>query len=133
MLTSVQAYEKLSDETLSALPRPNSDFNIHNGALLSPILQTRVPGTPGSTAVLNHFADFFRTTLPKWKIEVQNSTSKTPMSKKEVPFKNFIATRDPPWAQIGDVERLTLVAHYDSKIEPKGFICLLYTSPSPRD
>ncbi|CAG8027264.1 unnamed protein product [Penicillium olsonii] len=122
MLTSVQAYEKLSDETLSALPRPNSDFNIHNGALLSPILQTRVPGTPGSTAVLNHFADFFRTTLPKWKIEVQNSTSKTPMSKKEVPFKNFIATRDPPWAQIGDVERLTLVAHYDSKIEPKGFI-----------
>ncbi|KAJ5860906.1 uncharacterized protein N7529_008216 [Penicillium soppii] len=123
LLLRVEAYEKISDQTLSNLPRPNSDFDIQNGALLSPILQTRIPGTPGSTAVLNHFADFFRTTLPKWSIEVQNSTSKTPTSKgKDVPFKNFIATRDPPWAQVGDVGRLTLVAHYDSKIEPKGFI-----------
>lgn len=123
MLVYVQAYEKISDDTLSALPRPNNDFDINHGALLSPILRTRVPGTPGSTAVLNHFADFFRTNLPEWKIEVQNSTSKTPISKgKEVPFKNFIATRDPPWARIGDVARLTLVAHYDSKVEPKGFI-----------
>lgn len=123
LLVRVEGYEKISDGTLSNLPRPNNDFNIHNGALLSPILQTRVPGTLGSTAVLNHFANFFRTTLPKWTIEVQNSTSKTPTSKgKEVPFKNFIATRDPPWAQVGDVGRLTLVAHYDSKIEPKGFI-----------
>lgn len=123
LVAHVQAYEALSDETLSHLPRPNNDFDIHNGALLSPILQTRVPGTPGSTAVLNHFADFFRTTLPEWKVEVQNSTAKTPTSKgKEISFKNFIATRDPPWARVGDVGRLTLVAHYDSKIEPKGFI-----------
>ncbi|OGE51830.1 hypothetical protein PENARI_c012G07474 [Penicillium arizonense] len=123
LLIRVYAYEKISNETLNALPRPNDDFDIHNGALLSPILRTRVPGTPGSTAVLNHFADFFRTTLPEWTIEVQNSTAKTPTSKgKEVPFRNFIATRDPPWASAGDVERLTLVAHYDSKIEPKGFI-----------
>ncbi|CAG8282468.1 unnamed protein product [Penicillium salamii] len=123
IFTPVQAYEKISDETLSSLPRPTSDFDIHNGALLSPILQTRVPGTPGSTAVLNHFADFFQTTLPKWNVEVHNSTSKTPKSKgKDVPFRNFIATRDPPWAQVGDVGRLTLVAHYDSKIEPEGFI-----------
>lgn len=123
LLVYVQAYEKISDDTLSGLPRPNNDFDIHNGALLSPILRTRVPGTSGSTAVLNHFADFFRTKLPEWKIEVQNSTFKTPISKgKEVPFKNFIATRDPPWARIGDVARLTFVAHYDSKVEPKGFI-----------
>jgi len=41
---------------------------------------------------------------------------------KEVPFVNFIAARDPPWAAVGDVGRLTLVAHYDSKYEPEGFI-----------
>ncbi|KAJ5757942.1 uncharacterized protein N7511_006636 [Penicillium nucicola] len=123
VLVRVDAYEKISDETLNSLPRPNDDFDIHNGALLSPILRTRVPGTPGSTAVLNHFADFFRTSLPEWSIQVQNSTAKTPTSKgKEIPFKNFIATRDPPWASAGDVGRLTLVAHYDSKIEPEGFI-----------
>ncbi|KAJ5788268.1 hypothetical protein N7457_003258 [Penicillium paradoxum] len=123
LLSCVNAYEKISDETLTALSRPQNDFDIHNGALLSPILRTRVPGTPGSTAVLNHFADFFRTTLPKWKIEIHNSTSKTPLSKgKEVPFRNFIATRDPPWASVGDVNRLTLVAHYDSKVAPEGFI-----------
>lgn len=117
------AYEAVSDATLKSLPRPNGDFDIHNGAILSPILRTRVPGTPGSTAVLNHFVDFFRTSLPDWNIEFQNSTSKTPVTgDKEIPFVNFIASRDPPWASVGDVGRLTLVAHYDSKYEPEGFI-----------
>lgn len=118
-----QAYEALSDETLKTLLRPNNDFDINYGALLAPILRPRVPGTPGHTTVLNHFADFFRTTLPKWTVEYQNSTYKTPVSKgKEVPFVNFIARRDPPWAAVGDVGRVTFVAHYDSKYEPKGFI-----------
>ncbi|KAJ5465091.1 uncharacterized protein N7458_000777 [Penicillium daleae] len=118
-----EAYEKLSDDTLKALPRPSQDFDIHSGALFSPILQPRVPGTAGHTAVLEHFADFFRTTLPEWEIEFQNSTSKTPVSHgKDVPFINFIAYRDPPEAPKGDVGRLTLVAHYDSKLEPEGFI-----------
>jgi len=117
------AYESLSDETLKSLPRPYNDFDINSGSLLSPILIPRVPGTSGHTAVLNHFADFFRTTLPNWRVEYQNSTSKTPVSNgKEVPFVNFIAARDPPWAAVGDVGRLTLVAHYDSKYEPEGFI-----------
>lgn len=117
------AYETISDETLKKLPQPNNDFDIHNGALLAPILRPRVPGTPGSTAVLNHFVDFFRTQLPDWKIDFQNSTSKTPVTgNKDVPFVNLIARRDPPWAAPGDVGRLTLVAHYDSKYEPKGFI-----------
>ncbi|KAL3712165.1 hypothetical protein TMatcc_000861 [Talaromyces marneffei ATCC 18224] len=119
----VLAYQKLSEETLRKLPRPGNDFDIYKGKLLAPILRTRVPGTPGSTAVLNHFNDFFKTTLPDWTIELQNSTAKTPVSgNKEVPFVNFIASRDPPWASKGDVGRLTLVAHYDSKYEPKGFI-----------
>lgn len=33
-----------------------------------------------------------------------------------------MASRDPPWSQPGGVGRLVLVAHYDSKISPEGFI-----------
>lgn len=118
------AYKPISDESLKALPQAtNNDFDIHSGALLAPILRPRVPGTPGSTAVLNHFVTFFRTALPDWNITFQNSTSKTPVTgNKDVPFVNLIASRDPPWAAPGDVGRLTLVAHYDSKYAPEGFI-----------
>ncbi|KAL2861757.1 hypothetical protein BJX68DRAFT_11458 [Aspergillus pseudodeflectus] len=118
-----EAYQDISEKSLKSLPRAGKDFDIHDGAILSPILIPRVAGTPGSTAVLNHFVDFFRTSLSTWNIEFQNSTSVTPVSNgKEVPFVNFIASRDPPWASKGDVGRLTLVAHYDSKYEPKDFI-----------
>ncbi len=117
------SYATLSDETLRALPRPGNDFDIHDGSLLAPILVPRVPGTPGSDAVLNHFVDFFRSTLPNWAISFQNSTSTTPLSNGvEVPFRNLIVSRDPPWASAGDTSRLSLVAHHDSKVEPAGFI-----------
>lgn len=123
LLSVARAYTTLSDESLRNLPGPGDDFDIKNGAVLAPILQTRVPGTPGSTAVLTHFVDFFQTSLPKWTLSFQNSSSKTPTSgDEEIPFVNLIATRDPPWAVSGDVGRLALVAHYDSKIEPIGFI-----------
>lgn len=109
--------------TLLSLPRPGSDFDIHDGSLLAPILIPRVPGTAGSDAVLHHFVRFFRSTLPDWNISFQNFTSTTPLSNgAQVPFKNFIVSRDPPWASAGDTSRLTLVAHYDSKVEPAGFI-----------
>lgn len=118
------AYTALSDASLSALPSPGSDFDINTGALLSPILRVRVPGTEGNTAVLQHFVDFFSQQLPSWRLEYQNSTSTTPTSPDTpVPFRNLIATRDPPWTKgDGDVGRLALVAHYDSKLEPTGFI-----------
>ena len=41
---------------------------------------------------------------------------------REVPFVNIIATRDPPRSKAGEVSRLVLAAHYDSKLTPKGFI-----------
>ncbi|KAL9110574.1 MAG: hypothetical protein Q9227_004932 [Pyrenula ochraceoflavens] len=117
------AYTKLSDQTIKSLPRPGDDFDINKGSVLSPILRTRVPGSEGSAAVQNHFTDFFRTKLPDWNLEFQNSTSTTPLSKgAELPFVNIIASRDPPWAEPGDTGRLTLVAHYDSKVSPEGFI-----------
>jgi glutaminyl-peptide cyclotransferase len=123
-LNPTSAYAPLSDDSLRLLPQPGAeDFDIHTGALLSPILIPRVPGTPGSAAVLNYFVNFFRTSLPDWNITFQNSTSKSPLpGNKEFPFVNLIATRDPPWSSPGDVGRLSLVAHYDSKISPEGFI-----------
>jgi len=117
------AYTPLSDSTLNNLPAAGTDFDIKNGQILSPILIPRVPGTPGSLAVQQHFVDWFTANLPKWNIEFQNSTSKTPATgDQQVPFANIIITRDPPWTKPGDVGRLALVAHYDSKLSPAGFI-----------
>jgi glutaminyl-peptide cyclotransferase len=119
----IWAYTALSDDTLKNLPAAGADFDIHNGALLAPLLIPRVPGTPGSKAAQQHLVDFFSTKLPKWTIQYQNSTSKTPMTgDREVPFVNLIMTRDPPWTKPGEVGRLSLVAHYDSKLTPEGFI-----------
>ncbi|KAI1408939.1 glutaminyl-peptide cyclotransferase [Hypoxylon sp. FL1857] len=119
----VFAYEELSDDALRNIPSGAEDFDIKSGSLLSPILIPRVPGTPGSVAVQHHFVDFFSQQLPKWKIDWHNSTAKTPATgDTEIPFKNLIITRDPPWAKAGDVGRLTLVAHYDSLYRPEGFI-----------
>ncbi|KAM5355203.1 hypothetical protein ACJ41O_001849 [Fusarium nematophilum] len=113
----------LSDDALQNIPSPGDDFDIQHGKLLAPILIPRVPGTDGQLRAQKHFVDFFTKNLPEWKLEWQNSTSRTPVTgKREVPFSNLIFRRDPPWAQKGDVSRLTLVAHYDSKYEPEGFI-----------
>ena len=123
LLGASEAYSTLSEKSLRSLPSPGSDFDIHNGTLLAPILRPRVPGSPGSAAVLEHFASFFRTVLPEWHVEFQNSTSKTPATgNTDLPFVNLIARRDPPWAAEGEVGRLTLAAHYDSKMDPPGFI-----------
>lgn len=123
LLSVATAYHGISDDTLRHLPGPGNDFDIKKGPLLAPILRPRVSGTEGNEAVRRHFVDFFRSTLPEWRIELHNSTSTTPVSGgKEVPFVNIIATRDPPGSREGDVSRLALVAHYDSKYTPKGFI-----------
>jgi glutaminyl-peptide cyclotransferase len=121
---AVSAYKDLSDDFLRLVPgASNNDFDIHNGELLSPLLIPRVPGTPGQTKAQEHLAGFFRRALPKWQVLWQNSTSKTPVSgNRELPFANFIVRREPPWTKPGQSNLLTLVAHYDSKIEPDGFV-----------
>lgn len=119
------AYSPLTDDTIKyRLPRPQPrDFDINNGPILAPILVPRVPGTENSLKVLDHFVRFFQNELPAWDLSIHNSTSKTPThGNEEVPFRNFVARRHPPWAKEGDVGYLTLVAHYDSKVEPAGFI-----------
>lgn len=113
----------LTDDDLRNIPSPGDDFNIKNGKLLAPILIPRVAGTEGSLRAQQHFVDFFRDNLPEWTIQWQNTTSKTPATgDKDVPFSNLIFRRDPPDSKPGEVGRLTLVAHYDSKYEPAGFI-----------
>ncbi|KAG9504005.1 hypothetical protein J7337_003966 [Fusarium musae] len=123
LLSTVAESMTLSDETLENIPSPGDDFDIKDGKLLAPILIPRVPGTEGQRRAQKHFVEFFKENLPEWKLEMQNSTSKTPVhGNKQIPFSNLIFRRDPPWSQNGDVSRLTLVAHYDSKYEPEGFI-----------
>lgn len=123
LLAPAAALMTLSDDDLLNIPSAGDDFDIKNGKLLAPILIPRVPGTEGSLKAQKHFVDFFSTNLPEWTIEWQNSTAKTPATgDKDVPFANLIFKRDPPWAKPGDIGRLTLVAHYDSKYEPTGFI-----------
>ena len=123
LVLTATAYSPLSDSFLRAVPSPGDDFDITNGALLAPILIPRVPGTPGSTKVQQHFVDFFQTVLPKWEIEWQNSTSRTPATgSTDVPFNNIVFKREPPWTSPGQANILTLVAHFDSKISPEGFI-----------
>lgn len=122
--SSASSFATLTDDDLRNIPAPSeSDFDIKSGGLLAPILIPRVPGSDGSHKVQSHFVEFFRDTLPDWKILSQNSTSKTPATGDEdVPFTNWIFQRDPPWAREGDVGRLTLVAHYDSLANPEGFV-----------
>ncbi|KOS21649.1 Glutaminyl-peptide cyclotransferase [Escovopsis weberi] len=113
----------LTDDDLRRIPSGGPDFDIHSGRLLAPILIPRVPGTPGIAAAQQHFVSFFRDELPAWDVRWQNSTARTPATgDRDVPFANLIFRRDPPGAAEGDVARLTLVAHYDSKREPEGFV-----------
>jgi hypothetical protein len=122
--SSALALTTLTDDDLRNLPTvANEDFDIHEGGLLAPLLIPRVSGTEGALTVQRFFVDFFETQLPEWEILWQNSTSKTPATgDKEIPFSNLIFRRDPPGTNSGDVGRLTLVAHYDSKYTPTGFI-----------
>ncbi|KAH6651144.1 peptidase family M28-domain-containing protein [Chaetomium tenue] len=143
--TTTLAYTPLSDTSLHHLlsPPPSSspqttsdintnpdpDFDPHHGALLAPILQPRVPGTPGHARVQEHFLAFVRAHLhPDWTVEWHNSTATTPATgDTAVPFQNLILRRDPPWLRTsregeGEVARLTLAAHYDSLYRPEGFV-----------
>ncbi|KAF1365428.1 hypothetical protein EJ07DRAFT_171355 [Lizonia empirigonia] len=104
LCTPTHAYKPLSDSFLKAIPAPGDLFDHEHGDLLAPIL---IP----------------RRELPKWDISWQNSTATTPTSGgKDLPFQNLIFKREPPWVKPGQSNLLTFVAHYDSKITPKGFI-----------
>ncbi|KAK1970944.1 peptidase family M28 [Colletotrichum sublineola] len=122
LAATVCAYTPLSEAALRNVTVSEADFDIHNGPLLAPILIPRVPGTEGQVKTQQHFVNFFKS-LPKWTVQWQNSTGKTPATgDRDIPFQNLIIRREPPWTKPGQANYLTLVAHYDSKIEPAGFI-----------
>jgi glutaminyl-peptide cyclotransferase len=118
---SVSGYKPLSDSVFQTLPSSDPDLDPHNGRLLAPILTPRVPGTAGHSKVQEHFVSFFKSDLPRWTMEWQNSTSKIATGK-ETPFANLIFRREPPWTKPGQANLLTFAAHYDSKSTPPGFV-----------
>ncbi|KAH9885554.1 glutaminyl-peptide cyclotransferase [Xylariomycetidae sp. FL2044] len=124
LITPTAAYTPLSDNFLKQVPSGAEDFDIHTGKLLAPILIPRVSGTPGAAAAQRHFVDFFARELPAWDVEWHNSTATTPATgDRQVPFANLVFRREPPWVRgPGQSNLLTLVAHYDSKYRPEGFV-----------
>lgn len=91
----------------------------NENGLLYPILKPRLPGSKGSKEVRDHIISFFETLDAGWNIEQDAFVSETPTG--PMNFTNLIITRDAPSSE-SDLKRLTLVAHYDSKAEPEGFI-----------
>lgn len=124
-ISPATAYTELPDEFLSSLPSDDGDLDWDVGRLLAPILIPRVPGTDGQVRTQEHLVNFFRDELPEWDISWYNSTSTTPATgDRQLPFANLLFRREPPATQDrpGSAAYLTLVAHYDSKITPDGFI-----------
>lgn len=121
----VFCYEKISDDQVRALVRdfPTEKYldPSDKDGYLEPILKVRLPGTQNSTDVRNHFDSFFKGLKGDWKIDLDEFQEDTPIEK-NVSFTNFIATRDPPGVDASKARRLVLAAHYDSKLEPEGFI-----------
>jgi hypothetical protein len=121
LLLSANAYMTLSDDFLRNITSGGPGFEPGSGAILSPILVPRVPGTAGHASVQQHFVNHFRTRLPKWKLEWYNSTATTTEGV-EVPISNLVFSREPPWTIMGQANWLTIAAHYDSKSIPEGDI-----------
>lgn len=109
----------LLDNFLRNISSGGPDLDPQNGALLSPILIPRVPGTAGHATVQQHFVSYFSANLPKWKLDWHNSTAKTAAGA-DVPLSNLVFSREPPWTNPGQANWLTLAAHYDSKSIPEG-------------
>lgn len=118
---TTRAYMPLSDDFLRNVSSGGPDFEPGNGAILSPILVPRVPGTAGHASVQHHFVNFFSTQLPKWKLQWYNSTATTSKGP-NIPISNLVFSREPPWTKVGQANWLTLAVHYDSKSLPEGHV-----------
>jgi glutaminyl-peptide cyclotransferase len=120
---SVVSYTALSNEQSfvlkSILPLPiDSYLSPRFGSILAPLLIPRPSGSSGASKVLAQFQQFFSHNLSNWNVTLDAFNDRTPRG--TLKFTNFIATRDPPGVRPGDVGRLTVTAHYDSKWFPLG-------------
>lgn len=108
---------------LSNYYAPEDYLNIYDdNGLIAPIMVERIPDTDGHMQVQKFINDTINS-LPsgKWDIEIDRFQSQTP-KESNVSFTNIIATRDPPTFLPGKSKRLVIAAHYDSKIDPEGFL-----------
>lgn len=133
-LLSPEELQRLLSDEYTNMAHQNFDPKNTSG-FLAPILRVRLPGTADSAEVRAHFRNFFtqhpalahNSDYAGWQVEEENFYDITPVppvpgGDVNVSFTNMAAIRDPPGLRPGDVGRLTLVAHYDSKREPDGFI-----------
>lgn len=94
----------------------NSLLNPVSGSLLAPLLIPRVPGTPGA---LNARAHVMKTLQSfGWDVDERKFMADTPQG--PIPMANVLAHL--PSTSVSEKPKLTLAAHYDSKIKPDGFI-----------
>ncbi|KAK7203104.1 peptidase family M28-domain-containing protein [Myxozyma melibiosi] len=96
-------------------------------ALLSPILIPRTPGSENASLVRQHFVDHFAALGDSWTLLRDEFTAPVPEYgglSGTLNFTNLIFRLNPPGYDADDISAkyLTLVAHYDSKIAPHGFI-----------
>ena len=85
----------------------------HFKRALDPILTVRIPDTNGIRKVRNFITD--EMSSYGWSVELDTFKENTVIGQKE--FTNIIATLDPKAPR-----RMVIACHYDSKIEPKGFL-----------
>lgn len=85
----------------------------HFKRALEPILTVRIPDTEGIRKVRNFITD--EMSSYGWTVELDTFKENTVIGPKE--FTNIIATLDPEAPR-----RMVIACHYDSKIEPKGFL-----------
>ncbi|CCH58795.1 hypothetical protein TBLA_0A10160 [Henningerozyma blattae CBS 6284] len=107
------------DESLSLTPqnmtchKNSSSTDISNGPnLLLPFNRTRIPSSSGSIYIQNYIKKYYKTNLTSpWNVEIDSFVEKNHT------FTNLAFTLGGAASQY-----IVLAAHYDSKIEPEGFI-----------
>ncbi|KAK9464944.1 peptidase family M28-domain-containing protein [Lipomyces arxii] len=93
-------------------------------ALLTPMLIPRPPGSHNSTLVQKHITAHFES-LKSWTTMVDSFADVVPEYggvSGLLNFTNLVFRLTPPGSEERPARYLTLVAHYDSKIDPFGFI-----------
>eukprot|EP00096_Caligus_rogercresseyi_P005215 TRINITY_DN2026_c0_g1_i1.p1 TRINITY_DN2026_c0_g1~~TRINITY_DN2026_c0_g1_i1.p1 ORF type:complete len:346 (+),score=62.72 TRINITY_DN2026_c0_g1_i1:415-1452(+) len=111
-------FDNLAQADAYSLPNANYFANsLQDEANLKDVLEhllvVRTVGSPGHRRVRSYIVDFMKNL--RWNVEEQKFNSKTPLGNKE--FTNIIASLNPSAPR-----QLVLACHYDSKIEPKGFL-----------
>lgn len=86
------------------------------GSLLSPLLAPRVPGTTGALKARAHIVNSLKNF--GWDIDVREFIADAPHG--PVPMANVLAHSSS--SVVSQKPKLTIAAHYDSKLKPEGFI-----------